>query len=71
MDDTSTAADDFETGLSNLRIIFKRCRTHKISLSAAKTVLLMPEAIFAGARISKQGIRPDLAKVKAWAANRP
>lgn len=65
MDDMATAADDFETGLSNLRTIFERCRTHKLSLSAAKTVLFMSEAIFAGARVSREGIRPDLAKVKA------
>ncbi|QRW11108.1 Retrovirus-related Pol polyprotein from transposon opus [Ceratobasidium sp. AG-Ba] len=65
MDDMATASDDFESGMGSLRSIFERCRTHKISLSAAKTVLFMSEATFAGARISKAGIKPDPAKVKA------
>ncbi|QRW11147.1 Retrovirus-related Pol polyprotein from transposon opus [Ceratobasidium sp. AG-Ba] len=65
MDDMATAADDFDTGMQNLRSIFERCRTHKISLSAAKTVLFMTEATFAGARVSKAGIKPDPAKVRA------
>ncbi|QRW07666.1 Retrovirus-related Pol polyprotein from transposon opus [Ceratobasidium sp. AG-Ba] len=65
MDDMATAADDFDTGMGSLRSIFERCRTHKISLSAAKTVLFMPEAMFAGARVSKAGIKPDPAKVQA------
>ncbi|KAG9123419.1 hypothetical protein FRC07_014963 [Ceratobasidium sp. 392] len=65
MDDMATAADDFETGLVNLRTIFERCRTHKISLSATKTVLMMSEASFAGARVSGDGIATDLRKVKA------
>ncbi|QRV90612.1 Retrovirus-related Pol polyprotein from transposon [Ceratobasidium sp. AG-Ba] len=65
MDDMATAADDFETGLGSLRSIFERCRTHKISLSAAKTVLFMAEATFAGARVSQAGIKPDPAKVRA------
>ncbi|QRV99741.1 Retrovirus-related Pol polyprotein from transposon opus [Ceratobasidium sp. AG-Ba] len=65
MDDMATAADDFDTGMGSLRSIFERCRTHGISLSAAKTVLFMSEATFAGARVSKAGIKPDPAKVKA------
>ncbi|QRW10689.1 Retrovirus-related Pol polyprotein from transposon opus [Ceratobasidium sp. AG-Ba] len=65
MDDMATAADDFDTGLGSLWSIFEQCRTHKISLSAAKTVLFMSEATFAGARVSKAGIKPDPAKVKA------
>ncbi|QRW03349.1 Retrovirus-related Pol polyprotein from transposon opus [Ceratobasidium sp. AG-Ba] len=65
MDDMATAADDFDTGMGSLRLIFERCRTHKISLSAAKTVLFMSEATFAGARVSKAGIKRDPAKVRA------
>ncbi|QRW07762.1 Retrovirus-related Pol polyprotein from transposon [Ceratobasidium sp. AG-Ba] len=65
MDDMATAADDFDSGLTNLRSIFERCRERKISLSAAKTVLFMREATFAGARVSEDGIRPDLRKVRA------
>lgn len=65
MDDMATAADDFDEGMGSLRLIFERCRTHRISLSATKTVLFMTEASFAGARVSAQGIRPDLRKVRA------
>ncbi|QRW03363.1 Retrovirus-related Pol polyprotein from transposon opus [Ceratobasidium sp. AG-Ba] len=65
MDDMATAADDFDSGMANLRSIFDRCRTHRISLSAAKTVLFMSEATFAGARVSKAGIKPDPSKVRA------
>ncbi|QRV95675.1 Retrovirus-related Pol polyprotein from transposon opus [Ceratobasidium sp. AG-Ba] len=65
MDDMATAADDFDTAMGSLRAIFERCRTHRISLSAAKTVLFMSEATFAGARVSKAGIRPDPTKVRA------
>ncbi|QRW08796.1 Retrovirus-related Pol polyprotein from transposon [Ceratobasidium sp. AG-Ba] len=65
MDDMATAADDFETGMGSLRSIFERCRTHRISLSAAKTVLFMSEATFAGARVSKAGIKADPAKIRA------
>ncbi|QRV99481.1 Retrovirus-related Pol polyprotein from transposon opus [Ceratobasidium sp. AG-Ba] len=65
MDDMATAADDFDSGMGSLRSIFERCRTHKISLSAVKTVLFMSEATFAGARVSKAGIKSDPAKVRA------
>lgn len=65
MDDIASAADEFGGALGSLRLIFQRCRTHKLSLSPGKTVLLMCEAIFAGARVSKEGVRPDLQKVRA------
>ncbi|QRV96443.1 Retrovirus-related Pol polyprotein from transposon opus [Ceratobasidium sp. AG-Ba] len=65
MDDIATAADDFDTALGSLRLFFERCRTHKLSLSPAKSVFFMSEAAFAGARVSKEGVRPDLRKVRA------
>ncbi|QRV80067.1 Retrovirus-related Pol polyprotein from transposon opus [Ceratobasidium sp. AG-Ba] len=65
MDDIATAADDFDTALGSLRLFFERCRTHKLSLSPAKSVFFMREASFAGARVSKEGVRPDLRKVRA------
>ncbi|QRV78795.1 Retrovirus-related Pol polyprotein from transposon [Ceratobasidium sp. AG-Ba] len=65
MDDIASAADDFDTALASLRLFFERCRSHKLSLSPAKSVLFMSEASFAGARVSKDGIRPDLRKVRA------
>ncbi|QRW01026.1 Retrovirus-related Pol polyprotein from transposon [Ceratobasidium sp. AG-Ba] len=65
MDDVAAPCDDFENGLRSLRNIFLKCRTHGLSLSPAKTVLFMTEARFAGARCSKEGVRPDLTKVEA------
>ncbi|QRV79850.1 Retrovirus-related Pol polyprotein from transposon opus [Ceratobasidium sp. AG-Ba] len=65
MDDIASAADDFDTALGSLRLFFERCRTHKLSLSPAKSVFFMSEAAFAGARVSKEGVRPDLRKVRA------
>ncbi|QRV99273.1 Retrovirus-related Pol polyprotein from transposon opus [Ceratobasidium sp. AG-Ba] len=65
MDDIATAADDFDTALGSLCLFFERCRTHKLSLSPAKSVFFMREASFAGARVSKEGVRPDLRKVRA------
>ncbi|QRV83928.1 Retrovirus-related Pol polyprotein from transposon [Ceratobasidium sp. AG-Ba] len=55
MDDVATAADNFDEGLSNLRTIFAK----------SKTALFMTEARFAGARCSSEGVKPDLAKVRA------
>ncbi|QRW13143.1 Retrovirus-related Pol polyprotein from transposon [Ceratobasidium sp. AG-Ba] len=65
MDDIALAGDDFNTTLASLRLFFKRCRSHKLSLSPSKSVLFMSEAAFAGAHVSKDGIRPDLRKVRA------
>ncbi|QRV78793.1 Retrovirus-related Pol polyprotein from transposon opus [Ceratobasidium sp. AG-Ba] len=65
MDDVAAPSDDFDVGLGSLRTIFLKCRTHGLSLSPAKTVLFMTEARFAGARCSKEGVRPDLSKVEA------
>ncbi|QRW13699.1 Retrovirus-related Pol polyprotein from transposon opus [Ceratobasidium sp. AG-Ba] len=62
MDDIASAADDFDTALGSLRLLFERCRTHKLSLSPAKSVFFMSEATFAGARVSKEGVQPDLRK---------
>ncbi|QRW06987.1 Retrovirus-related Pol polyprotein from transposon opus [Ceratobasidium sp. AG-Ba] len=65
MDDVAAPCDDFDVGLGSLRNIFLKCRAHGLSLSPAKTVLFMTEARFAGARCSKEGVRPDLSKVEA------
>ncbi|CCO36463.1 Retrovirus-related Pol polyprotein from transposon opus Includes: RecName: Full=Protease [Rhizoctonia solani AG-1 IB] len=65
MDDMATASNDFESGLVGLRRIFERCRARKISLSAGKTILFMSKAKFAGAMVSREGIKLDLNKVKS------
>ncbi|KAG8708652.1 hypothetical protein FRC09_001116 [Ceratobasidium sp. 395] len=65
MDNIASASDDFGSALGSLRLIFERCRTHRLSLSPAKSVLFMSEATFASARVSKEGVWPDLHKVRA------
>ncbi|KAF8670094.1 hypothetical protein RHS04_08673 [Rhizoctonia solani] len=65
MDNMAMGADNFDSGIAKLIRIFKKCRTHKISLSPGKTVLFMSEARFAGAMVSKEGIKLDLSKVKS------
>ncbi|CUA71180.1 Retrovirus-related Pol polyprotein from transposon 412 [Rhizoctonia solani] len=65
MDDIAIASHDFGTGLVRLRRFFERCRTHKISLSAGKSLFFMEEAKFAGARVSEEGIKADLSKVQS------
>ncbi|KAF8751485.1 retrotransposable element tf2 155 kda protein type 1-like, partial [Rhizoctonia solani] len=65
MDDMAMGADNFDLGIAKLIRIFEKCCTHKISLSPGKTVLFMSEARFAGAMVSKEGIKPDLSKVKS------
>ncbi|QRV83014.1 Retrovirus-related Pol polyprotein from transposon opus [Ceratobasidium sp. AG-Ba] len=65
MDDVAAPCNDFDAGLGSLRKIFLKCRTHGLSLSPGKTVLFMSEARFAGARCSREGVRPDLLKVES------
>ncbi|KIJ15365.1 hypothetical protein PAXINDRAFT_42413, partial [Paxillus involutus ATCC 200175] len=67
VDDTGMAGDNFEEKLGRLRKFFERVREKKLSLSPQKTRLFMTEAVFAGARVGKDGIKPDLAKLTAIA----
>lgn len=65
VDDGGMAGSDFGTKLANLRTFFQRCRDTGLSLSAQKTRLFMTEAIFAGERVGREGVRGDLAKLTA------
>ena len=65
MDDICLPGDVFEVKLENLRKFFERCRQKKLSLAPAKTKLFMMEALFAGATIGSEGIKPNLDKVAA------
>jgi len=64
-DDGGVAGDDFTEKMATLRTIFERIRREDLSLSPQKTSLFMAEVVFAGERVGKQGIRPDLAKLTA------
>src|SRR6202050_3833904 len=70
MDDICRPGDDFDTKLSNLRKFFTRCRDRGLSLSPSKSKLFFTEALFAGAMIGPDGIKPNRDKV-ASVANWP
>ena len=65
VDDGGLAGDDFDATMGNLRILFTRVRSTGLSLSASKSSFFMTEAVFAGARVGPQGVRPDLTKLTA------
>ncbi|QRV96745.1 Retrovirus-related Pol polyprotein from transposon opus [Ceratobasidium sp. AG-Ba] len=65
MDDIGMGFDDFDAGLKKTRKLFERCREKGLSLAPAKVSLFMTEAIFAGAKVSVRGIKPDPRKVQA------
>ncbi|KAG2058526.1 hypothetical protein BDR06DRAFT_851802, partial [Suillus hirtellus] len=44
---------------------FERVRTMLLSLSPSKTQLFMTEIVFAGARVGRDGIKLDVAKLSA------
>ncbi|KAH7919161.1 hypothetical protein BV22DRAFT_969469, partial [Leucogyrophana mollusca] len=70
VDNTGMAGNNFDEKLEHLCKFFKHVREKRLSLSPKKTQLFMTEAIFAGTRIGRDGIRPDLAKltvVADWA----
>ena len=64
-DDGGVAGDDFTEKITTLHTILERVRQEDLSLSPQKTSLFMAEVVFAGERVGKQGIRPDLAKLTA------
>jgi hypothetical protein len=64
-DDGGIAGDDFEEKLATLRTLLEWIRQEDLSLSPQKTSLFMGEVVFAGERVGKQGIKPDLAKLTA------
>ncbi|KIJ19346.1 hypothetical protein PAXINDRAFT_38188, partial [Paxillus involutus ATCC 200175] len=67
INDTGMAGDDFEEKLGRLHKFFMRVREKRLSLSPQKTRLFMTEAVFAGACVGKDGIKPDLTKLTAIA----
>lgn len=65
MDDICIPGDNFDRKLDNLRKFFGRCRSKELSISPIKTKLFQTDALFAGAMVGPQGIRPNLDKVGA------
>jgi hypothetical protein len=62
-DDGGVAGDDFTEKMATLCTILERVRQEDLSLSPQKTSLFMAKIVFAGERVGKQGIQPDLAKL--------
>ena len=65
MDDGAMAGDVFTDKFANLQTFFSRCHEESLSLSPQKTQLFMSEVVFAGERVSKDGIKADLSKLTA------
>src|ERR1700677_889882 len=65
VDDGGMAGDEFNQHITDLRTLLNRVRDRKLSLSASKTELFMTEAVFAGATVGPDGIKPDLTKLTA------
>lgn len=65
VDDGGAAADDFETMFEKTTRILQRVRKRHLSLSASKSEFFVSEGIFAGAKVSKEGVTVDPAKLTA------
>lgn len=65
VDDGGMGGSEFRPFIENLRTLFQRCREKGLSLSAQKTRLFVSEAVFAGERVGKDGVRGDLTKLTA------
>jgi hypothetical protein len=65
VDDGGASANTFEEGMTKLRRLLERIRQEKLSLSASKLRAFMTEAVFAGATVGPDGVKPDTAKLTA------
>ncbi|GLB45130.1 hypothetical protein LshimejAT787_2000350 [Lyophyllum shimeji] len=65
IDDICLPGDEFDKKIANLRKLFERCRSKKLSLAPSKTKLLQTDVLFAGAMVGPHGIRLNLDKVGA------
>jgi hypothetical protein len=65
VDDGGTSANTFEEGMKKLRHLLKRIRQEKLSLSASKLRVFMTKAVFTGAMVGPEGVKPDTAKLTA------
>ena len=65
IDDGGMPGEEFNQHIADLCTLLDRICDRKLSLSASKTKLFMTEAVFAGATIGPDGIKPDLTKLTA------
>ncbi|ESK81436.1 krab-a domain-containing protein [Moniliophthora roreri MCA 2997] len=65
IDDAGTAADTFEEMMAKLRCIITVVRREGLSLSASKSQFFVTEGIFAGGKVTKEGVTTDPAKLTA------
>jgi hypothetical protein len=65
VDDGSASANTFEEGMIKLHRLLERIRQEKLSLSASKLRAFMTEAVFAGATVGPDRVKPDTAKLTA------
>nr|GEU56654.1 reverse transcriptase domain-containing protein [Tanacetum cinerariifolium] len=63
MDDFSVFGNSFQSCLSHLEKMLKRCEDTNLCLNWEKSHFMVKEGIFLGHKISKQGIEVDKAKV--------
>ena len=67
VDDNGIAGDEFDELLLWLRKFLIQCPERGLSLSPSKLQLFLPEVVFGGSRVGKEGIKPDIAKLEAVA----
>ncbi|VDC07025.1 unnamed protein product [Peniophora sp. CBMAI 1063] len=65
VDDGGACGDDFDTMLGKLEQVLQRVRERHLSLSAPKFFCFMRNSKFSGARVGRDGVLPDLAKLTA------
>nr|GFD37509.1 reverse transcriptase domain-containing protein [Tanacetum cinerariifolium] len=63
MDDFSVFENSFQSCLSHLEKMFKRCEDTHLCLNGEKSHFMVKEGIVIGHKISKEGIEVDKAKV--------
>ena len=63
MDDFSVIGDSFQSCLSHLEQMLKRCKETNLSLNWEKSHFMVSEDIVLGHKISKNGIEVDKAKI--------
>ncbi|KAL4352618.1 hypothetical protein GQ457_06G006820 [Hibiscus cannabinus] len=64
MDDFSTFGEDFDSCLSNLEKVLKRCKETNLVLNWEKCHFMVDEGIVLGHKISSKGIEVDQAKIE-------
>lgn len=65
LDDIIVYSPDFPTHLDHLEQVFQRLHKHGLKLRADKCNFLQPQVNFLGHVVTRQGVKPDPAKVEA------